>query len=119
MEDQKIRDQCRSLLPPDVNEHELWQSSKNTKQYLRKVQNFLYAKSPPLYVSPTPKVPSLNDILGVTKNDEEKHEAGIFNCRRCHGKIPNYRTEQRRSGDEGFTTIGVCPKCNVETVRNS
>lgn len=117
MEDIKIRKYCKSILPFDVNEAELWRTSTDTKEYVRKVQQFSFVQSPPAYVSPSPIVPSLSDILQSPEPDA--NESGIFNCRRCRKRIVNYKTEQRRSADEGCTIIGTCESCGVQTIRNT
>lgn len=120
MEDRKVRDYCRSILPPSINEEQLWRTSLDTKQYVRKVQELSFAKSPPPYVSPSPKVPSIDDILDSPQEMKNGSSVrGIFNCRKCRSRIVNYKTEQRRGGDEGYTVIGTCPKCKIQTIRNT
>lgn len=119
MEDRKVRDYCRSILPPNVDEEQLWRTSFDTKEYVRKVQELSFAKSPPPYVSPSPKIPNIDDILDSPQLLLNDSSPGIFNCRKCKSRIVNYKTEQRRGGDEGYTVIGTCPKCNVQTIRNT
>jgi len=115
MENYNLRQYCKSILPSNFNEEKLWINSDNPNDYVSKVQEIVYAQSPPSYASPVTQMPTINDIL----HDEFKTHSGIFNCRRCKHKITNYKTEQRRSADEGATIIGTCPKCNTQTVQNS
>lgn len=80
--------------------------------------------------SPTsPDYPTIDDLVGGIISDyEEKHGtnnplnvSALVICRnsKCRSPIPNYRTEQRRSGDEGPTIVAVCPKCHTSLVRNT
>lgn len=119
MNDRKLRTHAITLLGPDFDEPSLWRSSKDTKDYLRKVQQ-LSSKTPPAHFSPSPKFPVLDDILS-DPNLRQQSQGGIFMCRRCRTPITNYKTEQRRSADEGQTLVAKCPNkaCGIHNVVNT